>query len=64
MKEFREYYRDLQALSDRRAETVFANPCYMILLTLVLGTLIFVIRKGHGAKDADGRERPMGLSLL
>ncbi len=26
MREFREYYRDLQALNDRRAETVFANP--------------------------------------
>jgi sterol desaturase/sphingolipid hydroxylase (fatty acid hydroxylase superfamily) len=30
---------------------------YIILLTLVLATLIFLIRGGHGARGADGRER-------
>ena len=30
---------------------------YIILLTLFLATLIFLIRGGHGARGADGRER-------
>lgn len=34
---------------------------YMILLTLALGILIYVIRRGHGAKGADGRERQTNL---
>jgi len=34
---------------------------YMILLTLFIGTLIFLIRRGHGARGADGRERKTGL---
>ena len=47
-------------------ETVAANTprdlhWYMILLTLFIGTLIFLLRKGHGAKGADGRERKTGL---
>jgi hypothetical protein len=28
-----------------------------ILLTLSIGTLIFLLRKGHGARNADGQER-------
>ena len=32
-----------------------------ILLTLFIGTLIYLIRKGHGAKGADGREKKTSL---
>jgi hypothetical protein len=47
-------------------DTVSANVprdlrWYMILLTLFLGSLIFLVRRGHGAKDADGRERKTTL---
>lgn len=32
-----------------------------ILLTLAIGTLIFLVRKGHGARGADGQERKTSL---
>lgn len=32
-----------------------------LLLTVFIATLIFLIRRGHGAKGADGRERKSGL---
>lgn len=32
----------------------------VILLTLFIATLIYLIRRGHGAKGADGRERKSG----
>ena len=32
-----------------------------LLLTVVIATGIWLIRRGHGAKDFDGRERPAGL---
>lgn len=33
----------------------------LLLLTVVITVLFWVFRNGRGAKDADGRERPMGL---
>ena len=33
----------------------------IILLTLVLATLIWLLRSGHGARGADGRERKASL---
>jgi len=33
----------------------------VLLLTVVLATGIWIIRRGRGAKSADGRERPVGL---
>jgi sterol desaturase/sphingolipid hydroxylase (fatty acid hydroxylase superfamily) len=33
----------------------------VLLLTLVLAVAIFVVRRGHGAKGADGKERKSGL---
>jgi sterol desaturase/sphingolipid hydroxylase (fatty acid hydroxylase superfamily) len=33
----------------------------MLLLTAVIAILFWTFRKGRGAKDADGRERPMSL---
>lgn len=33
----------------------------MILLTLGIATLIWLIRRGHGSKGADGKERQVGL---
>ncbi len=32
-----------------------------LLLTVVIATAIWLIRRGHGSKDADGRERSAGL---
>ena len=32
-----------------------------LLLTLILATIIYVLRGGHGARDAGGRERKTGL---
>ncbi len=33
----------------------------LLLLTALISIVFWIFRKGHGAKDADGRERPMGL---
>lgn len=33
----------------------------LLLLTAIIAVVLWIFRKGRGAKDADGRERPMGL---